>query len=296
MIDESSLEELLPEPNNGPGLNLTRGVYHSFLPETGLHYVIPDGSSVPIPVADSVLSGEFLSLGDRVILLRQRQRQLILGKAGGFSEDLPEAASQTEVNEGLVEDKFVSPATLAPRLGLVPVVPESIEKVGASSKVTVTGSVIEFENCTYLSLNGIFTSEFENYRLLLHLKGVGSTTYSLYYRLRAGGVDKASADQRGISLYANTSGTVAANGVTNATALQIGWVNNLGGIYTTDLYSPAVSTNTRLTTAVQCYVGGMVTAACYDTVPYDGLTLFNNSAVAQSGTLQVLGYNPKGAS
>ena len=83
MINLSSLEELLPEESSSNEASVTRGTYHSFVSATAVHYVIPDGATVPVPIADSLVDAASLKAGDRVVLMRQRQRQFILGKSGG---------------------------------------------------------------------------------------------------------------------------------------------------------------------------------------------------------------------
>lgn len=77
--------------------------------------------------------------------------------------------------------------------GLVTMTPTSVDKAGGGTEtatINANGSVT-FANCTTLSLNGIFTSSYDNYMIISRTTGSGSAL-AVRFRLRAAGTDNTS--------------------------------------------------------------------------------------------------------
>ena len=91
--------------------------------------------------------------------------------------------------------------------GLELIKPTSIASTGTgnSSSINTNGSVT-FSSCSTLSLNGVFSSTYDNYMVVCREKAVSSAGYGLFMRLRASGTDNSTAlsytYQR---LYANST-------------------------------------------------------------------------------------------
>jgi len=100
--------------------------------------------------------------------------------------------------------------------GLILLTPTSIAYTGTSATVSANGSV-SFSACTVLSLNGVFTSDYDNYMVLW--AGANSTTDIPIYRLRASGTDATASNYVTQDLTA-TSTTVSG---TRTAASGYGW-------------------------------------------------------------------------
>jgi hypothetical protein len=69
--------------------------------------------------------------------------------------------------------------------------PTSIAYTGTSATISANGSV-SFTACSSLSLNGVFTADYDNYLVVARNKRSSGTNY-FTYRLRDSGVDESSA-------------------------------------------------------------------------------------------------------
>lgn len=174
--------------------------------------------------------------------------------------------------------------------GLVPVSPTSVDySGGAAPTVSAMGEVIG-SGKTGLSLNGVFTSAFRNYRVLIWT--VGSTTHDVSFRLRAGTDSIASYNWTSVAGNFNVLGRGVGN---NTTEFQIGTATTSIKYTVLEFTRPAEVVPTVVLGESSTYnangteivhLGGLhnVTAA------YDGLSILtfagNLTIIAQ-----VFGYN-----
>jgi hypothetical protein len=92
--------------------------------------------------------------------------------------------------------------------------PTSIAKTGASSTASVRAAGgVEFELCTTLALNGVFTSEFHNYMVVLRC--VSTEDRSVDYRLRLNGQNTTATSYVTQQLFADNTSVTAARGATS---------------------------------------------------------------------------------
>lgn len=175
---------------------------------------------------------------------------------------------------------------------LTGIVPASA--VGGS--VGATGRVA-FTSANPVSLNGVFTTNYDNYKIILDVSS-RSTQATVAFRLRANGADITSAT------YGSVRGTDQATtrtvlGVTAATSVPI---DNTPAVIpitldaSIDVYGPALTGGTSFISTAATYdatngatqhqVSGRATA----TAAADGFTIFTSSA-ALTGTVRVYGYN-----
>ena len=159
--------------------------------------------------------------------------------------------------------------------------------VGASGKVSFTAS-------TSISLNGIFTSTYDHYKVEIYT--TASSTAVLRVVLRSAGTDATAANYDYTLLYANSgspsSATVAANAnwTLNASISSTVMKHNL------ELTNPflasmttAIGRSVAYASAVAPLIGNFGGGHRLST-SYDGLT-FTTSTGSLTGTIRVYGYN-----
>jgi hypothetical protein len=173
--------------------------------------------------------------------------------------------------------------------GMVLVKPTSITHSGTSATLGANGQVT-FSAVTSLSLNGVFTADFDNYMMVI--RGIASTLTNIPYRLRASGSDasgnnyttqRLSAENTSIE-GTRTTATNAATSTLNSTSENSGFIMYFYGPFL------AQSTATRTVSA-----RGTSGAAIFDnasthslSTSYDGFSLLPDLANL-TGALQVYG-------
>ncbi len=180
--------------------------------------------------------------------------------------------------------------------GLRPIQPSSAVIVSGSGSSNSLGQ-ISFTNATAVSLNGIFTSQYRVYRVLVSLS-LGTGAQLTYIRMRANGTDN-----QGTYVWGYNG--MRTNGTSNAWSST---GNSLGGIMvlntsatgpqTTsfDIYNPAVSGAATTWNNVGYWAdsigayGSSGAGLHADGGVFDGLTLFPGGSTI-TGTIQVFGYN-----
>jgi hypothetical protein len=174
--------------------------------------------------------------------------------------------------------------------GMVLVTPSSIAYSGTSASIGANGSV-EFSAVTSLSLNGVFSADYDNYMIVWRTGTSG--TVSLRGRLRASGVDNATA-----SSYTRQSITADGSSVTGArTTVDYAFLGsnyntvNQNG-HTNFIYGPYLLQPTAYrTVTVQSYSGAELldTAGTHNqSTAYDGFTYYAFSNTL-TGSISVYG-------
>ena len=183
--------------------------------------------------------------------------------------------------------------------GLVVMTPTSIASTGTgnSSSIGANGKVT-FSSCETISLNGVFTSTYDNYMIVLRGKSANSTDINA--RLRASGTDASGTNYTRQYISADST-TVSAARTTSQTALEIGYAYGdvSGGLrqgITCYLFGPylAQPTATRSVTASDYLSGYVRDTACTHSLStsYDGITIFNVTAArVLTGEVTVYGFN-----
>jgi len=175
-----------------------------------------------------------------------------------------------------------------PVKGLKVCTPTSIAYSGTSASINADGSV-SFTACTSLSLNGVFTSDYDNY--MVTIRGSQASDTDLNGRLRSSGTDS-SASYTNQYIQARST-TVSSN--RNASAhISIGsWGSTQRAGTTLYLFGPYLAQPTATRTVGLQDTGS---ASIYDIAAthsvsssYDGLTLFSNGS-NMTGLLTVAGW------
>ena len=179
--------------------------------------------------------------------------------------------------------------------GLVPVIPTSVAVGSGSATASALGQVT-FTGASSVSLNGVFSSAYTNYRIMYSRDSGSATAYQMY-RIRSGGTDLSSASYSMASYLVRSEGTSNVDTVsTSATNAIIGYANSGQGCASQlDIFSPflaRVTINTGLfhfedSTAVRLVHFG---AQVNNTSSYDGISIYQNTGTA-TGTISVYGYN-----
>jgi hypothetical protein len=178
-------------------------------------------------------------------------------------------------------------------VGLVPIVPTSVTTVSGSASINSTTGLITFTGVGTLNVNGVFSSNYNNYKIIHNSSG-SSVNIQLQLQLRASGVSYATANQRSHAFYYSASGGgTNAGGSESAAALTIGWVqgvaNSLNAI-NMDFYNPFNPTQTTYTSQFTSYVSGNAGGGEYSNTQHDGFSLLAGAAT-YSGTVKIYGYN-----
>jgi len=178
--------------------------------------------------------------------------------------------------------------------GLVVMTPSSIAKTGASSTATINadGSVT-FGLCETLSLNGVFTSDYDNYMIAVRNKRSSATNY-FNYRLRASGVDESSASNYYTSQrllgYGTTVGAFRANENygrgSDYSSIESGRVVYLFGPY---LAQPTAVRDVSVSGELGATLDNFASTHSLSNA-YDGIT-FLSSGESATGLLTVFGFN-----
>jgi hypothetical protein len=167
--------------------------------------------------------------------------------------------------------------------GMVLITPTSIASTGTgnSSSINANGSVT-FSTCETLSLNGVFTADYDNYVVSIRATAGGTTEGSFLARLRSSGTDStATTDYNSQQLSADST-TITGQRRTADGFFRIGRIigtNDVkAGGYSVSFYGPYLSQPTAFRSTDGNGSGG---AAIYDfagthelSSSYDGVTLF----------------------
>ena len=177
--------------------------------------------------------------------------------------------------------------------GIIPIVPSSVVVGSGTATVSANGQVTLSAVGTSVSLNGVFSAAYKNYKILYRLTSTNNCDIKI--RLRVAGVDNSASDylsnKNTVEASVNYPSTGAATTSWNTQAT--GDLNNTCQI---DLFDPfvagitiglATANQNSATTNSDFVVSGLLNKA---TTSYDGMT-FLSSAGTQTGTISVYGYN-----
>ena len=173
--------------------------------------------------------------------------------------------------------------------GLVSMTPSSIAHSGTSASINADGGV-DFTAVTSLSLNGVFTSEIDNY--LIVCDSDASTDLGLRSRLRVSGSDASGSNYTRQYLYADGTSRV---GLRDSTTFgQFSYVSaaNWSGFHL-HMYGPALAQPTAYrSVTVAGYLGGYIEDSAIThslSTAYDGITIYTSTGNI-TGNVHVFGY------
>ena len=174
--------------------------------------------------------------------------------------------------------------------GLVLIKPSSVAKTGASSTATINaGGSVTFGLCETLSLNGVFSSAYDNY--IISWRGVEGGTNNIRGRLRSTGTDDSTANSY-VLQYVQASGTTISGGriTTNWASLNVG--STVHGGFVAYVYGPYLVQPTAIRTVTADGFGSARISDFASThnqsTAYDGFTFLIESG-SSSGLVKVYG-------
>jgi hypothetical protein len=170
-----------------------------------------------------------------------------------FSALLNKAASTTDTAIGLDRGRLTT-LEAKPTAGLIPVAPSSVDKTGGTASANSLGQVT-FAGVSSISLNGVFTSSYTNYRIVFSENSAADAFIS--WRFRKAGSDNSASAYITTGFYANQVGTLG--GVASySTSTGFGITGTTRAINATmDIFSPFVSAHTKaLSTNTSIYSPG----------------------------------------
>lgn len=176
--------------------------------------------------------------------------------------------------------------------GLIVMQPTSIAYSGTSASINADGGV-DFTAVTSLSLNGVFTSAYDNY--LIVISGTNAADYQMVYNLRAAGTDATGSNYTQQRLLA-TSTTVSGTRQSSEAFGRWGYFDSayMNG-YHLHVYGPYLAQPTALR-SVSVYRNSGAYIADYASThslstSYDGITLKPEASGTNStGNVVVFGY------
>ena len=176
--------------------------------------------------------------------------------------------------------------------GMVLMTPTSIASTGTgnSSSIGANGSVT-FSTCVTLSLNGVFTSDYDNY--MICIRESGASIDGIVGRYRVSGSDATGTNYVQQYILANDT-TISAVRTSAATYIALGNIESGYDGLTCYVYGPnlAQPTASRSVTVETTSSARIVDYACTHSVSsaYDGITLFVTSGSnSMSGLVSVYG-------
>jgi len=177
--------------------------------------------------------------------------------------------------------------------GLIPIQPTSAVIATGSGSANAMG-VITFTGATAVSLNGVFSSSYKNYKLVVTTNSV-STATNINIRLRASGTDYTATNYNNMRTTTNSAGATASFASASGAQIALGVASNATNTGSGDfiISNPAHSVRKTVNGIFSGYSGSNY-AAFYggstvaDTGIYDGITYYPSSGNI-TGTIQVFG-------
>jgi len=176
--------------------------------------------------------------------------------------------------------------------GLHLITPTSIASTGTgnSSSISANGSVT-FDNCATLSLNGVFSADYDNYTIVMRFTNASGTT-TTQFRWRASGTDNSTASSYVTQeLTANSTTVLGGRYTANLGYFGTAYATQRSGLVM-NVYGPYLA---QPTASRSVTVGDSSSAYFYDaahthnqSTAYDGMTILL-SASSISGLLCVYG-------
>ena len=176
-------------------------------------------------------------------------------------------------------------------VGLWLVTPTSVAGTG----VSLSGATVSYSAATTVSVNGCFTTDFKQYRIVGRHVPTGALARS-NIRFRNAGTDQTGANYQSTSarLYTNVAIDVVASGATTLDLSNGGIANNSFG-FTFDIFDPKGNTPTILTFDASNFEAASAAVRWWSTGGYtanyshDGFTMYPNSG-NWTGELRIYGY------
>ena len=276
----------------GNGVNAQTGTtYTLVLTDAGKNVTLSNASSVTvtIPASGSVN----YATGTQIRFVNLGAGTVTIAAAGGVTlNGSPLTLSQ--YTDGtitkLATDTWVfTSAPVATSPGLVLVTPTSIANSGGSA--SASGGAVTFSGVSSVSLNGVFTSTYDNYRV--HVTGTHSAGADCTFRLRVSGADNSTSNyqwRQNVTSTANTSYGANSSGG-NDTQWRVTYMQTTDTSAGWHIYAPQLA---KYTSFEGWGLGGGQDMGTFmgrfvATTQFDGLSFLCASGTL-TGVIRVYGY------
>ena len=179
--------------------------------------------------------------------------------------------------------------------GLVVMTPSSIAYSGTSASINADGSV-DFSAVTSLSLNGVFTGDYDNYMIVMrYYVSSGTGNPELVARLRVSGQDASGSNYTRQYIY-SASTAVSGLRTSSATVAGIGYTSSsqrsgeIVYVYGPHLAQPTAFRNNNVSGETNAALADFASTHSLST-SYTGITIFGLNPVELSGLVSVFGFN-----
>ena len=186
----------------------------------------------------------------------------------------------------------VASGRLRSQPGMVLLTPTSIAHSGTSASIGANGQVT-FTAVTSLSLNGVFSADFDNYVVFIEAGMSNASSANMQMRLRSNGSDNSTANSYTLQyIQANGSTIDAGRGTYNLAPIGTWAGNTLRNGFCVSVYGPFLSQPTALRSVTMSSFNSATiedTAGTHNqSTSYDGAT-FSLSSFNMTGKLAVYG-------
>lgn len=204
--------------------------------------------------------------------------------------DVVEVFAYTAFTVANAYTKSETDGVAAAAAGLRMVVPTSISVGSGSGSVDALGN-ITFSNASTVSINGCFTSTYDNYQIIV-TNLTNSAAANMQFRLRASGTDASGANTYKYQGFYSDGGTLG-NESYNTTQFGLGIASTtVSSMIDFSFYEPFLAKPTKLKSMawdVHNEQNLTYTGFHNQSTSYDGFTLLTTTGNA-TGTIRVYGY------
>ena len=174
--------------------------------------------------------------------------------------------------------------------GLILLTPTSIAYTGTSASISANGSV-EFSACSVLSLNGVFSADYDNYMIVCRNTSTVNGSSCLTRFLSGGTPAQGATDYTYQYLYSTQSSVTGGRTTTSGfTTLPFGSGPNGDAMF---IYGPYLAQPTAIRSVnIRYNVGTEIfdlTSTHNQSVSYDGITFIPQASALLSGRIAVYG-------
>lgn len=178
-------------------------------------------------------------------------------------------------------------------LGISLITPTSIANTGGTSSISTTGAVT-FTSASAISLNGIFSSTYRNYRAIVNFSG--STAGTLGLRFRTSGTDNTNGTPSGYYWaggYLYQQGSITSNSSNYNSIGRVARYDTGPGATTFDIMDPFISGAATSTFGLSTGGGAnwesLMNYYADGSIIFDGLSLIASTGTI-TGVVRVYGY------
>lgn len=175
--------------------------------------------------------------------------------------------------------------------GMVLITPSSVVAAGTGSSASiVSNGSIEFSTCTSVSLNDVFSTDYDNY--IIQIRDSATFNDNIQYRLRVSGTDNSTASSYISQRYNVESGTRSSGRTTSTYGYMGVYDSTLRQGYALNFYGPYLAQQTTAT-SVGVYSTGSASMTNYasmhnQTTSYTGITIIYSTG-SGTGLISVYG-------